>query len=302
MRSSIAICLAFVVFATVVLASDERDEEVVDLSDKIGRRGKAAATVRRAGMGMQAFGASTVSFQGNFEEGEETEREELGSSARSVVARGSAFDWTKCESEGGTDNCALCDDAGGALPCKEASEALEKKKGDDTSPYRMCTDGNIGQNRMHWRVLTNGKTGRCNNKNTISSSTLRGAAQATWNFSPRLGDAMVVTKALVTRPYGADNHVGMFVFKRLVAHKCSKRTDWCAKGDVVMDTYKIGYCVACKRKQWSGGEWSQPTDDEKRAFFTGCFKTAFGANGEIEKDYRCKKEERKQAEALMASF
>jgi len=76
---------------------DDGELELVDLglSETSGRRGKAS-TIRRGGDGvMSSSGSSTLtgSFQGNYEEDEQTD--ELGDSSGGLKA----FNWAQCESE-----------------------------------------------------------------------------------------------------------------------------------------------------------------------------------------------------------
>lgn len=266
-----------------VYLPDDGELEVVGLglSETSGRRGKAS-TIRRDGAGqMSASGFSAVSggFQGNFEEDEQTD--ELGDSS------GASFDWTQCQSEGGDKNCALCSDIeGGALPCDKVP--VVKKHGESKrEPYSACSDGKQLSNRKFWRPSTKGDS-RC--APMTDEVALQGIVQSTREF-PGLGNHFysLVTKAWVTHPNKAHEKVGVYMFKRVVTHKCTgKYPEFCQEGVTVVDVYKTAICVKCDYKVFPHTRSKDTNETHRISFVDKCLPKAVNKNTEeVEKNFLC---------------
>ena len=165
-------------------------------------------------------------------------------------------------------------------------------------------------NRKWWFYMKgqHGYSGYCMDfSNNGGTYTLTGNTIATWKF-PFLGsDSMVSTKAWITHPQGADRRVGVFIFKRLVSHRCTGRAgkaSLCTKDTIVADVYKYASCVRCNdgpapfESKWAG-------DVEKRHrkdFSDRCLKQAIGVDGKVKKGFRCTKTDLKYAQAAIATF
>ena len=163
-------------------------------------------------------------------------------------------------------------------------------------------------NRKWWFYMKgqHGYSGYCMDfSNNGGTYTLTGNTIATWKF-PFLGsDSMVATKAWITHPQGADRPVGVFMFKRLVSHKCTGRAgkaSLCTQGTIVADVYKYASCVRCDYDVFET-KWAGNAEKRHRMDFSNkCLKRAIGVNGEVKKRFRCTKEDLKYAQAAIATF
>lgn len=226
------------------------------------------------------------------------------SGKKALVPGGALFDWTQCKSEGGAAECALCDDAGGVLPCSRVEDKTKGKVGQKSSE---CRDDKMMTNRKWWFYLEgrNGWSGWCMDfANRRGTYTLTGNVVSTWKF-PFLGsDSMVATKAWITHPQAAHKRVGVFMFKRLVSHRCTGRAgkaSLCTKGTIVADVYKYAICVRCDydvfKNRWAGAV----NNTHRTSFSNRCLKRAI-VNNKVHKGFRCTKEDLKYAQAAIAAF
>jgi len=134
-----------------------------------------------------------------------------GSRDEASGRRRKGWDWTKCKSEGGKRNCAMCSDAvnkAGMLPCNTVTGG---------APISQCPDHNMAANRKYW--YQNGSTGKGMCKGFAEVAALTGTSVTSWKFPGAAfgAESLVLTKAFVTHPHKASRKVGIFMFKRLVS-------------------------------------------------------------------------------------
>ena len=151
------------------------------------------------------------------------------------------FDWTKCRSEGGSMECARCRGAGGngTLPC------------DLVDFYKNCPDDKLWKGNFlimdtQKESKKRGGNGLCSkftsgkgkHGTTIVAHTFPGGVCD--NSAPVEIRNFVATKASVTHPHSTSLDVGLFVFKRLVVHRCTGlNPTFCKKGEQVADVFKV---------------------------------------------------------------
>ena len=234
-----------------------------------------------------------------------------------------SFDWSQCKSERGSKNCALCDLAGGGLPCshiKEPADPTHKWHGCKSGLYADCPDGKIWETGRYFS-MREGK-GECipvsyslqkqKKKCPRKGSMIRGALNADITVkwaSVHTGlpggmtaaNASVAAKALV-KPLAHSESVaytGLFMFKRMTLHTGKN-------GTFVGDTYKIAWCIRCKTKKPIFEKHWLITDDQKRNFMDNCFRRAFIRKGklagQIQEDWQCSAKDLTLAKREVALF
>ena len=64
---------------------------------------------------------------------------------------------------------------------------------------------------------------------------------------------VVMTKLSVLKPMHASQNTGVFIFKRVVTHKCigTKAGAPCSAGATTADVLKEGFCIKCPVKQYT---------------------------------------------------
>lgn len=207
------------------------------------------------------------------------------------------FDWSQCISESGTKNCALCEDAGGALPCTAGDVNGDGHKGKASE----CPDGEMTRKLKYFSADGFDNTPRCRD--------MKEAFTPVESTNFKMFDdpgSSVITKAWITHPHNASPEVGVFVFKRIVTHLCSGKTGTCIKDTPIADVHKVAYCVKCPKtfrgeslepawfkspQAWTKHyEWPHtiPVADVKE-FGKVCFSKAFDPLGEVYPDFDCAK-------------
>lgn len=210
------------------------------------------------------------------------------------------FDWTQCVSEGGSKKCALCDDAGGVLPCSKVEQAYlrkgVKKMGHKSS---KCLDSKVMANQRFFYV--DGVTGGPSCA-SFRLSALKGFAKTAFGQWAPLGpDANVFTKVFVTHPQKASRSVGMILVKRVVTHHCSKTTTSCDKGALVADVFKTGLCVKCTKDVFAHTLTAKMQQSEQEAFIK-CLPGAFKSDGSLKNEYACTGKDVQYAQASLMSY
>merc|ERR1711871_552797 len=223
----------------------------------------------------------------NREASQSTNRRKLLGAA--IEGNGS-FDWKQCISEGGSKNCALCNNAGGVLPCDKPSPSNKAS---------ACPDNKILKTGSYFRVRQGGAA-VCHPTDALAARV--GTAQTTWKYAT-LGDSLVLTKSMIAHPALSHKKVGVFMFKRIVSHKCTgHNTNACKKGSVVTDVVKLGWCIQCDYDVFSDERAARATDEQRKDFMTNCVPKAIDANGAIKKDYKCTGDDERRAGASIAGF
>lgn len=132
---------------------------------------------------------------------------------------------------------------------------------------------------------------------------LTGSILTTRKF-PTLGNSLVLTKAFVTHPHRASLPVGIYMFKRLVTHKCTgKNPTFCKSGTTVADVYKTGVCVKCDYDVFKTILAHQATIKHRESFVNTCLPKAINnTTGELNVDFLCSGSDLEAAEASIAGF
>jgi len=240
------------------------------------------------------------------------------------------IDWSHCKSEGGTKNCAKCNQGdNGVLPCDQAALNSEWQY----TWQSTCGDNNLWKGRFFEFSDEKGK-GRCDELENVCEGAV---TQTTYNFPGGIGNSsadkldrnLVATKVVVAHPDGANKNVGVVMFKRMVMHQCTgTKPDFCKKGDKVADVFKQGFCVRCKMEHYTAKKsscawcpletraacgnskctvFSSPialkaNRYQKKQFVYQCFRKAFTPEGIMKDEYRCTKEDMLYAGASIAMF
>ena len=150
---------------------------------------------------------------------------------------------------------------------------------------------------MYW----GGNNGRCQSLTDMAA--LTGSILTTRKF-PTLGNSLVLTKAFVTHPHKASRSVGIYMFKRLVTHKCTgKNPTFCKSGTTVADVYKTGVCVKCDYDVFEVKFAAQATIKHRESFVNTCLPKAINnTTGELNVDFLCSETDLRYAEASIAGF
>jgi len=251
------------------------------------------------------------------------------------------FDWTMCQSEGGPENCALCSHAeGGGLPChmfKPAPMSNSYCKCPDE-----CRDDKMSIMKGYWWAHGGpewGVRGGGQCLDFTSKRPLPGVIKgfAFFNFNSALGhNAKILTKGWLTHPTGACKPIGIFMFKRVVSHKCTGKgtnpnackkvlnpnysnstcheekplkcpSDNCHceyKMPIVADVYKVGFCINCTPTKFRfRSRWAMYIGDlERQRFGSQCLAKAFDEKGELKKGFECEGKDLALAEAEIMGF
>ena len=133
---------------------------------------------------------------------------------------------------------------------------------------------------------------------------LTGIVQSTRKF-PTLGNALVITKAWVTHPNKASPRVGVYMFKRVVTHKCTgEYPDFCQKGATVVDVYKTGVCVKCHYDVFPNKLARETNDTHRISFVEKCLPKAVNqTTGGLKTEFLCSdSKDASWAEATLTAF
>ena len=127
-------------------------------------------------------------------------------------------------------------------------------------------------------------------------------AATTWSL-PTISGSLVLTKAWTTHPSLTSRRVGVFIFKRLVTHKCTgTNPTFCKKGTTVADVHKVAYCIKCHYDVFPSTLASSVTDEHRKAFVTKCIPMAIDNQGNIKPGSRCTGDDLTRAGASIAGF
>lgn len=211
-----------------------------------------------------------------------------------TVSRG--FDWTQCRSEGGDKDCALCEYAGGVMPCKRIGNFTE------------CPDDNFAGKMKFWHLYNPGvhKNGTVKGAclGLISNRVRDGSALTAWDTEGKVfpgvsREIMVATKVWVTHPDKASKPVGILMFKRVVTHGCYRK-----RNTVCADVHKMGYCINCQQTPFRfrniHSEFTTTSDREK--FLKECLAHAIDNQGNIKTKFECDAEDVEKTKASLAAF
>jgi len=254
------------------------------------------------GTGGMVQAVGNFAFQGNFEE--QSLGEELGEAvgANGFVATKnnnldaeSGFNWRQCKSEGGTKNCALCDNSGGVLPCSTVNQ-LNRWKG---ALAKDCPDNKLWDTQKTWYNFKRGSA--CV---PLFDYAVLDHVEITWsNWSKPMdmGDNWISTKVTVTHPHQTAKNIGALIFKRIVSHTCTGGPG-CTQGSLVADTYKIGWCIKCDRNIWNSWSVRGMTREQREQFAKHCIPRAFDTSGKIKDDFRCDSKTEHKVQVNIGSF
>jgi len=126
-----------------------------------------------------------------------------------------------------------------------------------------------------------------------------------WKFVV-IGKTMLATKGFVSHPSGASRRIGVFMFKRVVTHKCTgSNPRFCLKGTLVADVYKVGYCVRCHYNVFPS-IWTQLMSKdhrERKDFVNKCLPRAVDKKtGRVKPAFRCTGDDLKKAQGAIAAY
>merc|ERR1719498_332011 len=309
------------------LACTSADEKVESLaSEELG----AAVETKTGGFfsALMTSGSFMMMQAGAFEEEEEATSKETVMELGEEVAKGepaeesstTQMDWSQCQSEGGTKNCAVCEDSNGGLKCSHAS-------GDSISD---CKDDAIGINKKAWKPVTidplsGGWRGECGSFRdtevmkgvTIINNVVHDSIYPDSESGGR-DHIIIASKQYAGHPHMLNGNVGAIIFKRVVSH--TRASDQKS----VADVYKVGYCIKCPQitgsqtrgsihagycrnganecSVFSNIHATKTQEYERVNFVTWCAAAAFDKSGGLKPSYTCSESEAKPVQGLISSF
>jgi len=233
--------------------------------------------------------------------------------------RQSARDLTACvEHQGGTKNCAICDNSGskGHLPCNNIDATTTSggwRRRSTQNKVTFCPDDKIWQGRKFFRIDTadgvHGGQGKCIDLSAAVESNgdarLKGTSSTAFGKFKNLGSSgYVQSKNYIAHPSSDTMGLAAVVFKRIVTHICTgHRPNSCTAGTVVADVFKVGNCIKCPMNIYSNKWESNAKDSEGGKFIRDCLPNAFSTDGTVKAGYRCTSEsDRKAAAAVITGF
>jgi len=293
---AIKLIALLVMFAACVVFATETTEAGVN----IGTESQAATTETMKGEKLGENGGVTSRRRGG------------------NPAGNGSHDWKQCLSEGGTKNCAICDNSGskGHLPCNNIDATTTSggwRRRSTQNKVTFCPDDKIWQGRKFFRIDTadgvHGGQGKCIDLSAAVESNgdarLKGTSSTAFGKFKNLGSSgYVQSKNYIAHPSSDTMGLAAVVFKRIVTHICTgHRPNSCTAGTVVADVFKVGNCIKCPMNIYSNKWESNAKDSEGGKFIRDCLPNAFSTDGTVKAGYRCTSEsDRKAAAAVITGF
>jgi len=293
---AIKLIALLVMFAACVVFATETTEAGVN----IGTESQAATTETMKGEKLGENGGVTSRRRGG------------------NPAGNGSHDWKQCLSEGGTKNCAICDNSGskGHLPCNNIDATTRGggwRRRSTQNKVTFCPDDKIWQGRKFFRIDTadgvHGGQGKCIDLSAAVESNgdarLKGTSSTAFGKFKNLGSSgYVQSKNYIAHPSSDTMGLAAVVFKRIVTHICTgHRPNSCTAGTVVADVFKVGNCIKCPMNIYSNKWESNAKDSEGGKFIRDCLPNAFSTDGTVKAGYRCTSEsDRKAAAAVITGF